>query len=144
MRWENEREPRGSERISLTRKEFDVPKFMLILHHKPNTNTKLSPAEMQQVMGKYQAWFDKIRASGKYVSSDKLMDEGGKVMTMQNGRIGVIDGPYSEAKEVVGGYLVVRAENYDEAIEMFRDCPHLAFGGRLEVRKTDAMGCGGE
>jgi hypothetical protein len=44
---------------------------------------------------------------------------------------------------VVGGYAIIRAENYQEAIELIRDCPHLAFG-RLELRQTDPMGCGGE
>jgi hypothetical protein len=55
----------------------------------------------------------------------------------------VVDGPYSEAKEVVGGYGIIQAANYEEALELTRDCPHLAFG-RLELRETDPMGCGGD
>jgi hypothetical protein len=56
-----------------------------------------------------------------------------------------VDGPYSEAKEVVGGFLMLRAANYDEAVEIMRDCPHVHFGrNRLEIRQTDPMGCGEE
>jgi hypothetical protein len=44
---------------------------------------------------------------------------------------------------VVAGFFVMRAANYDEAIELFRDCPFLE-DGRIELRQTDAMGCGGD
>jgi hypothetical protein len=121
-----------------------MPKFMLILHESPDHFPKSSPEEMQRIIEKYRAWSDKLRAADRVVVSDKLMDEGGKVLTMQKGRVSVVDGPFSEAKEVVGGYITIRAANYDEAVELVRDCPHLAYGGRIEVRQTDPMGCGSE
>ena len=120
-----------------------MPKFMVILHQDPNGFRRLSPAEAQQIGAKFGSWFEKIHASGRYVVSDKLMEEGGKVMTAQSGRVAIMDGPYSEAKEVVGGYLNIRAGSYEEALELLGDCPHLAFG-RLEVRQTDPTGCGDE
>jgi hypothetical protein len=120
-----------------------MAKFMLILHGPPNNWSDLSPSEIQRVIEKYQGWFDKLRAEGRIVNSDKLRDEGGKVLSKQGGRVTVVDGPYSEAKEVVGGYATFRAESYEEALELVSDCPHLAFG-RLELRQTDPMGCGGE
>ncbi|HEV3443137.1 MAG TPA: YciI family protein [Gemmataceae bacterium] len=120
-----------------------MAKFMLIVHEKPGTYKGMSPEEMQRIVEKYQAWTDKIRASGRYVVSDKLMEEGGKVITAQKGKLSVLDGPYSETKEVVGGYFTLRAANYEEAIELTRDCPHLQYG-RIEIRQTDPMGCGEE
>jgi hypothetical protein len=120
-----------------------MAKFMLIVHETPGAFSKLSPSEIQRVIEKYQAWGNNLRAAGRLVNSDKLREEGGKIVTLRNDKFSAVDGPYAEAKEVVGGYLTIRAENYDEAIELVRDCPHLAFG-RLEVRQTDPMGCGGE
>jgi hypothetical protein len=120
-----------------------MAKFMLILHESPGGFSRISPSEVQHVIEKYQTWFNKIRSTGRLVNSDKLREEGGKVLTMRQGKLSVVDGPYSEAKEVVGGYAIIRAENYEEAMELVRDCPHLAFG-RLELRQTDPMGCGGE
>jgi hypothetical protein len=121
-----------------------MAKFMLILHDSPkNGFAGASPEEIQRIVEKYQSWIGKIRDAGKYVVSDKLKEEGGKVVTLQSGRLNVVDGPYSAAKEVVAGYFTIRAENYDEAIEMVRDCPHLAFG-RVEIRQTDSLGCGSE
>jgi len=120
-----------------------VAKFMLILHNAPGVLRNLSPEEMQQKIEKYQSWINKIRSSGRYVSSEKLGEEGGKLLSRQGGRVNVVDGPYSETKEVVGGYFVLRAANYEEAIELTRDCPFLE-DGRIELRQTDPMGCGGE
>jgi hypothetical protein len=120
-----------------------MAKFMVIVHQAPDGFSRLSPSEIQHVMEKYQAWSDKLHAAGKLVKGDKLLEEGGKSISMRHGKFSAVDGPYAETKEVVGGYLMLRAENYDEAIELLRDCPHLAFG-RLELRQTDPMGCGGE
>jgi hypothetical protein len=120
-----------------------MPKFMLILHKAPGVWRNLSPEEMQQKVEKYQAWIDKVQSSGRHVSSEKLGEEGGKLLTLNKGRINIVDGPYIEAKEVVGGYFVFRAADYAEAIEFARDCPFLE-DGRIEIRQTDPMGCGGE
>jgi hypothetical protein len=120
-----------------------MAKFMLILHKTPGIWRQLSPEEMQRKVEKYRAWMDKIHSSGRHVSSEKLGEEGGKHLGLQKGRLTIVDGPYSESKEVVGGYFVFRAANYEEAIELTRDCPFLD-DGRIELRQTDPMGCGGE
>jgi hypothetical protein len=128
---------------SVEGKDILMARFMLILHQTPGIRQKLSPEEMQRKVEKYQAWIDKIRSTGQYVSSEKLGEEGGKLLGVQKGRLSVVDGPYSDAKEVVGGYFVLRAANYEEAIELIRDCPFLE-DGRIELRQTDPIGCGGE
>jgi hypothetical protein len=50
----------------------------------------------------------------------------------------VIDGPYSETKEIIGGYYVIEAPDYAGAVELLRDCPHLSYG-KIEVRQHDEM-----
>jgi hypothetical protein len=116
---------------------------MLILHQTPGLLRSLPPEELQRKVQKYQAWVEKIRSGGRYVSSEKLGEEGGKLLSAREGRVSVLDGPYSETKEVVGGYFVFRAANYEEAIELTRGCPFLE-DGRIALRQTDPMGCGGE
>jgi hypothetical protein len=124
-------------------KGVTMAKFMMILQETPGGFGNVSPTELQRVIEKYQTWFQKLRDSGRLVSSNKLKEEGGKVLSQKNGRLSVVDGPYSELKEVVGGYALLRAETYEEAVELIQDCPHLAFG-RLVLRQTDPMGCAGE
>jgi len=75
------------------------------------------------------------------VSSSKLADEPGKVMRPGKGKPRVTDGPYSETKEVLGGYYLIEAANYDQAIERIRDHPHLEHG-TIEVREVDARSGG--
>ena len=117
-----------------------MPKFMLILHEIPSEEYRnLSPEEIQGIIEKYRAWAGRLAAAGRLVGGAKLTDEGGKWMTMQKDRVSVVDGPYSEAKEVVGGYFMIRAEDYGEALDLARDCPHLAHG-RIEVRQVDPTG----
>jgi hypothetical protein len=120
-----------------------MAKFMLILHQTPRNWNDLSPEQIQQKVEKYQAWIEKMHSSGRHVSSEKLGEEGGRLLAVREGRLMVTDGPYAESKEVVGGYYVFRAANYEEAVELTRDCPFLE-DGRIEIRQTDPRGCGGE
>ena len=120
-----------------------MPKYMLILTGDPNSRPGLSPDEIQGTITRFQAWIDQVKSEGRYVVSDKLMDEGGKFVTKQNGSVTVVDGPYSEAKEVVGGYFTLKAANYEEAVAIVRECPYLEWGN-ISIRQTDPMGCGPE
>lgn len=114
-----------------------MPNYMLLLHSEPVDFSKLSAEGIQAMISEYKEWRNKIQSEGKYVGSDKLRDDGGKSLTGQNGTFRVTDGPYTEAKELVGGYFAVSAANYDEAIELSKDCPHLKYGGRIEVREIE-------
>ena len=116
---------------------------MLILHQTPGAWQQISPEEMQRKVDSYRAWVAKFHSSGRYVSGEKLGDEGGKLMKLQNGRPLIVDGPYIEAKEFVAGYFLFRAANYEEAIELSRDCPMIE-DGTVMLRQTDPLGCGGE
>lgn len=117
-----------------------MPKFLLLLHDAPDTYSKLSPDQMQRVIEKYVAWGDRLRKTGVLQGGEKLADEPGRIMRARNGEIRVTDGPYSETKEVLGGYYIVSAADYDKAIDLARDCPHFEYGGTIEVREIDTMG----
>jgi hypothetical protein len=113
--------------------------FMLILYEKPGDFAKLSPEEIQKVIEKYNAWSYKLATAGKLAGGHKLKEEGGKHMTQAKEKLSVVDGPYAETKEVIGGVFLLNAANYDEAVKLSSDCPHLAYG-RVEVRQIDPMG----
>jgi hypothetical protein len=72
-------------------------------------------------------------------AGDKLTDEPGKVVRRRDGQVRVTDGPYSETKEVLDGYYIIEAASYDQAIERSWDCPHLEYGGTIEVRQVDMI-----
>jgi len=119
-----------------------MPQYILLLHETPSDFSNFSPEEVQQIFGEYFAWRSKIQAEGKYVGSNKLKEEGGRHVSMRNGKARVVDGPYAEAKEVMGGYFIIDAANYDEAVEISKGCPHLKYNGWIEVRETDPVPAG--
>lgn len=116
-----------------------MAQFILMLHENPAAFADMSPEQIQTVIGEYSAWRDKLDADNRFAGGNKLKDEGGRWMTAENGATRVIDGPYSEAKEVIGGYFVIEAVDYDEAVKICDDCPHLRYGGRIEIREIDAI-----
>ena len=115
-----------------------MPQYLLLLYHDGAAGTKLDPAVMQQAMAKHQAWRQRLTDEGRYLGSHKLENEPGKVLRNSSGRVLVTDGPYSETKEWLGGYYMIEAANYEAAIAISWDCPHLEFGGTIELREVDA------
>ena len=110
-----------------------MEKFMLIFQN--GAHAERSPEEIQATMGKWMAWIGKLSEAGKYVAGEPLLP-GGKVLTAVDT---VTDGPYAEGKEVIGGYFIVHAENYDDAVAMCSDYPDFGYGGKVHVRQVMKM-----
>jgi hypothetical protein len=113
----------------------------LILLRTPAAPRTFSPEELQTIVERYAVWTKGLVAGGKLVGGQKLREGEGRVLKKQGSETSVIDGPYAELKEVVGGAFQIRADHYDEAVEIVRSCPHLDYGGAIEVREIerDAM-----
>lgn len=114
-----------------------MAKFMLALYDDPSTWRNLSAEEMQKALEKYMAWGSTARSSGILVGSDKLTNDTGRVLRSRDGQVRVTDGPYSETKEVLGGYYIIEAASYEQAVERTRDHPHLSYGGTIELRQIE-------
>lgn len=112
--------------------------YMLLLHDSTTSEAEISPAELKEVIGEYMAWRDKLAEDGLLIGGEKLADEGGKHLRNVDGEIRVTDGPFAEVKEALGGYFAIKADNYDEAVEISRGCPHLIYGGWIELREIDS------
>jgi hypothetical protein len=106
-----------------------VPEFLLLLHEDFTNWRSTSPEEMQRAFEQYLAWSQR-----PFVKSHAhLGEEVGKVVRARNGVPRVADGPYSETKEVLAGYFLIEAADYDEAVALSLGHPHLAYG-TIEVR----------
>ena len=108
-----------------------MPQFMLLLYDNPADWQKLSPEEMQKAIEKYMAWAKKPFT----VDSKRLGEDAGRVVRSQNGKPRATDGPYSETKEVLGGFYLIEAKDYDEAVARASEHPHVEYGGTIEVRQ---------
>ena len=114
-----------------------MAQFMLLLMEEPPDFSGYSPEAIQNMIAEYKGWRNRVAGNGKLAGGAKLRDEGGKHLSGSNGQFRVTDGPFAEAKEVLGGFFMVEAANYDEAVELARDCPHLKYGTRIEVREVE-------
>jgi hypothetical protein len=92
----------------------------------------LSPQELENSFGQFKAWFDSLQAQGKIKAAAPLEHEG-KILSGPNGRT-VVDGPFAESKEAVGGYFLLDVADMDEALAIAKQCPALNYGASVEVR----------
>ncbi len=116
-----------------------MAQFMLFLWEAPNPPRR-STEENQGVIGEYQAWGQKLREEGRMVGGQKLSDartDPGRLLSGDSSRLSVTDGPLTETKEVIGGFYQIEAADYDEAVQVASACPHLRYGGRIELRQVD-------
>ena len=90
-----------------------------------------TPEESEQIMGKWMAWFKDLTAKGSLKDGGQPLELEGKIVGA-NGAI--TDGPFAEAKDIVGGYTLVEAGSVAQACELARGCPILERGGIVEVR----------
>jgi len=98
----------------------------------------VSPEEIQAILNKYSAWSEKLAKQGRLQGGDKLADGEGRVLSANGGSVRVTDGPHAASKEVIGGYWILSADSYEDAVKLASDCPHLEFG-TLEIRQIEEM-----
>ena len=108
-----------------------MAQFMLLLYDDPSNWQKISPEEMQKALEKYMAWTKKPFM----VDSKRLGPDPGRVIRSEAGKPRAKAGPYSETKEVLGGFYLIEADNYEPAVQRIMDHPHLEYGGTVEVRE---------
>lgn len=113
---------------------------MLLLSDDPTEYADMSPAELQAVLDRYMAWANDLGARGKMLGGEKLRDEGGRVLRNDGGKVVVRDGPYAEVREIVSGYFLVEATDYDDAVAIAASCPHAQSRGSIMVREIEPTG----
>ena len=91
-----------------------------------------SPEAIQDAIDRFYAWYDRLVSEGRIGPGHRLAREG-KVVSRQ----ATTDGPFAEAKEVVGGYWFIRAHSLEEAARIAAENPCLAYGLVCEVRALD-------
>jgi hypothetical protein len=91
----------------------------------------LSPEEMQKVSDQWMAWFKGLTEQGRAIAGNPLEPKG-KIVSGANAR--VVDGPFAESKEAIGGYFLLKVNDMDEAVAIAKDCPGLPYGAKVEVR----------
>jgi hypothetical protein len=109
-----------------------MKEFMLIFRHEDG-NKVASPEQIQIWMKQTMDWIGGIAAQNKFVSGTGLPFDDSRVVHFNNV---VTNGPFGEIKETIGGYIVVKADSVEEAVEFAKGSPVLqGEGNTVEVRK---------
>ncbi|HLB10928.1 MAG TPA: YciI family protein [Gemmatimonadaceae bacterium] len=95
-----------------------------------------TPEQMQQSMQKWGAWLQDLGAKGHIKDQGNPLEATGKVVKKKTA---ITDGPYAEAKDVIGGYTLVQAKDISEAAKLAAGCPIFDNGGFVEVRPIMQM-----
>jgi hypothetical protein len=91
-----------------------------------------SPEQMQKSIEKWRAWFKQLSDQGHIKDIGHPLENSGKVVKGE--QKSVIDGPFAEAKDVIGGFTLIEARDLPQATELAKGCPILEAGGSVEIR----------
>ena len=109
--------------------------YLLIMRHEDGSKIA-SPEQMEIWMKQTMDWIGGIAAQNKFVSGTGLPFDSAKVITTKNAKAVVTNGPFGDIKETIGGFIVVKADSIEEAVDLAKGCPVLqGEGNSMEVRK---------
>ena len=108
-----------------------MAKFLFVYRGGTDAVAKMTPDEMQQNMKKWERWIGEGFQKGWMLDAGDGLKLEGRVV---NSKKVVLDGPFVESKEVVGGYSIIQADTINAAADLAKGCPVLINGGTVEVR----------
>ncbi|MFC4005346.1 YciI family protein [Prauserella oleivorans] len=117
-----------------------MPRYAGFLRVTQDAYAGVSPDEAQRTLEAYFRWSEDLEKEGRLVISEGLSATKGRVVRSSGGELTSTDGPHTEATEIVGGFIVIEADDLDQAEKVFGTHPHLRFGP-IEVRKVGDNGC---
>ena len=113
--------------------------YLLMIHGDEAAMQQARKEDMQAMMSAYGAYTQAMKEAGVYLGGERLHpSSNATVVRAQNGKTSVLNGPYAEVKEQLGGYYVIEAADLDAAIGWAARCPGAQFGA-IEVRPIWAM-----
>ncbi len=115
-----------------------MAKFVVMLRGGYESFKKMTPEETQQSIQRYRDWTQTLVEKGILSGGDKLNDDGVRYLNSKAGNV-VLDGPFPETKETIGGIITIEATDYDEAASHLVDCPIFSDGGNIELREIDVL-----
>lgn len=114
-------------------------KYMLLIYGNETAMLSASQEQVGQMMAAYGAYTEAMKKAGAYVDGQRLRPtSSGTTVRVANGKTQVLDGPYAEAKEQLGGYYLIDAPDLDAALSWAARCPAARYG-TVEVRPVWVM-----
>jgi hypothetical protein len=110
--------------------------FMIVINTDEKAAAKATVEQQKEMHTAYMAYTEELHKAGAFVHGNGLLPTSkGARISYKEGRRVVIDGPFAEAKEVVGGYYVIKVKSREEAVEWASKCPGARHSG-VELREV--------
>lgn len=113
-----------------------MKEFLLVFRTDYNNMPQRTAEEAQAITLRWMDWIKSIASKDKSVDRGNRLDNSGRVLKPSDV---VTNGPYTDIKESIGGYTLIRAKSYDDAVELSKACPILSFGGSVELREISPL-----
>jgi hypothetical protein len=112
-----------------------MQEFLLVIYRDlTSSSPKPTPEQMKEAMKPYQDWIAGIAAQDRLAAPPRRWDVNGRVIKHGQTKHHVYNGPYAEGKESIGSLLLIKAKDYDDAVEIAKGCPIIKYGAIVEVR----------
>jgi hypothetical protein len=112
--------------------------YLLMVYAAESGWSKMTQAQQQEGMAAYMAYTEALQKAGAYVGSNRLQDTpSATTVRIANGKSQVLNGPYTDTKEQLGGYYLIEAPDLDAALAWAARCPGASHGV-IEVRPVRA------
>lgn len=109
-------------------------KYLCLIYEDEEMRRTMAPEERERLTGEYLAFRNDIRENGYFIAGHRLQStSNGATVRVRNGRTSIVDGPYAETKEHLGGYFLIEAADLNHAIRMASRIPGARLGA-VEVR----------
>lgn len=113
-----------------------MSRFAIVIRHREADWAAKPDPEQRRILARYFEWMDDLAGRGAAPDSQPLRD-GGRILRVVDGEI--VDGPFTETKEIVGGFVVIEAAGWDQARDIARTCPALEVGDWIELREVSVF-----
>ena len=113
-----------------------MKEYLLVFRSATGHDAVRTPEQMAKNMESWKNWIGSIAQQGKFIAGQPLMADG-RVLSQKGNHI--TDAPFAEGKEVLNGYLIINAADYDEAVQHSKACPIFDDNGTVEVREIAKM-----
>jgi len=114
-----------------------MSEFVFLYRNEVTAAPPASAEQMQQTMQKWMSWMKEMGDKGQLKSPGHPLERTGKVV--KGKQKSVTDGPFTESKDIIGGYSLVEAKDIAQAVEISLGCPIFETGGAVEVRPVMKM-----
>ncbi len=112
-----------------------MKEFLLVFRSDSSSMPQRTQEQAQAATKRWMDWISNLAEQNKLADRGNRLDNSGKVVKADM----VLNGPYTEIKESIGGYSLIKADSYEAAIELTKDCPILSAGGNVEIREISPL-----